>query len=150
MNPLQIVDKAEITNDNAAEVAYAIRLARKQLDLLEAKVFEHVKAVEATGQKLDGIIIKEGSQRKVVTDIRLVKKAIKGHVSDEDFIACCTVKLGELQDKFTETFNGTKKDAAALLNDKLNEVGAIETKTSGQSLYIVEAAVKYKFEAIEA
>lgn len=150
MNPLSILETHSITNENAAETFYAIKLARKQLDELETRVFDHVKECEKSGQKLSAILVKPGNFRKVIKDIRAVYKSVSDHVSNEEFMACCTAKISDLQDKFCETFRGTKKDALIEFNRRLEECAGVELTQSKDGLYLVEALVKPKFEHIDA
>ena len=148
MNPLSILENHSITNENVAETFYAIKLARKKLDELEVRIFDHVKNVEKSGQKCDNLIVKAGTFRKVVKDIRSVYKSVSDHVSNEEFMSCCSAKLGDLQDKFCETYQGTKKDAVTEFNRRLEECEGVELAQSKDGLYLIEAAVKHKFEPL--
>lgn len=150
MNPLSILDSKLITNENAAEIFYAIKLARKKLDEMEETIFNHVSEAEKAGQRLGHILLQEGKYRKVIKDVRAVYKSVNDSVSNEEFIACCTVKLGELSDKFCETFEGTKKDAQIEFNRRVESSGGVEMKQSAPTLYLVESGVKHKFETVEA
>jgi len=120
-----------MTGDQLGKMLEAAKVAEWVIDQVKA----HAKQRLADGEKIDGWTLKPGRNRRTVTSAAEALKRINGPAATltlEQFLACVSVKISELDAVFKTATSLKSTDAKAELERRLGDV--IERKTDQPSL----------------
>ncbi len=133
-NEIQLLDEKSITVRNAAEIYRKAKMVEKHVDAIKARVFLTVKSAVDMGFEVEGITLKPGTKRRVITNAQTAYHSVQHIISPEAFTAACSVKIGDLEEAFRAATGKASKAAKEELATLLN--GCLELKTSEPSLVL--------------
>lgn len=124
MNEIQVtIPKAfEVTKENAADTLDKIKIVQERLSELEKQVKEFALPKLLEKEEIQGLALKYGNQRRSISDVRGVYKAIKDTIQNEDFVEICKVGIGDLEKLYKKSSGLSQVQATVELANKLGDL----------------------------